>query len=207
MIPTIRRSRSQGSPGRGTTSTEHARPHWLVLDFGQLGGLDPSDAERFIEGLRAISIAQFPDPIEFDVSETFAADWAGAEVVASVQRFELAALHIEDQICTGLREKATPATRVFGANCHEPTKLDDSAALGYSSYQDETGTTRWLVIGVIDSTDATVARITAPTGESVDVTTGPVNQFFDGRFFLADVMVDDSLRIGAAQIIVEDASP
>jgi hypothetical protein len=70
-----------------------------------------------------------------------------------------------------------------------------------------TGTTRWLVFGVIDSTDATAARITSPSGESGVAATGPVDQHIEGRFILVDVVVEDGLVVKTDEITVEDASP
>jgi hypothetical protein len=135
-------------------------------------------------------------------------DLVGAEVVASEDDFELAALGVGDQVCTKLTQTTVPATMMFASNCTESARLYELGIVDLLSLDETDGesNTTYLIIGVIDSATATAARITSPSGESVVAATGPVNQAIDGRFFLARLEVDDSAGI-RGQFTIEDASP
>jgi hypothetical protein len=174
-----------------------------------LHDLDRSEAERFIEGLRAASIEQFPGPIAVDGPDGLSVidpnDPDDAEVVASDDRFELTAVQVGDQVCTRLKETAVPVTMTFVANCRESTRLTEPGIVDFDPL-DPTETDH-LIIGVIDSPSATAVRITSPGGESVVVPTGPVNQAIDGRFFLARLDLDVSNGIRLDRFTIEDASP
>ena len=50
-------------------------------------------------------------------------DLVGAEVVASDEDFELAALRVGDQVCTKLTQTTVPATMTFASNCTESARL------------------------------------------------------------------------------------
>jgi hypothetical protein len=92
-----------------------------------LRGLDEVEAVWFIEGLRAASIEQFPGPIQYDTADGLSVvdgdDLVGAEVVASEDDFELAALGVGDQVCTKLTHTTVPATSSFASNCTESARL------------------------------------------------------------------------------------
>jgi hypothetical protein len=172
-----------------------------------LHGLDEVEAVRFIEGLRAVSVEQFPGPIAVDGPDGVSVinEPGDAEIVASDDRFELTAVQAGDQVCTKLEETTVPATMHFSANCWESTRFAESRIVDFHPL-DETDTNH-LIIAVIDSPNATAARITSPGGESVVVPTGPVNQAIDGRFFLARLDLDVGNGIRLDQFTIEDASP
>ena len=174
-----------------------------------LHGLDRSEAQRFIEGLRAASVEQFPGPIASDGADGLSVidpdDGARAEVVASDDRFQLTAVQVGDQVCTKLAETAVPATMTFAANCWESTGLIDLGIVDLFPLDDTD--TNHLIVGFIDSSSATAVRVTAPSGESVVVPTGPVNRAIDGRFFLARLDLDVSDGIRLDRFTIEDASP
>jgi hypothetical protein len=178
-----------------------------------LHGLDRSEAERFIEGLRAAPFEQFPGPIVVDGADGLSVidvdDAGDAEIVASDDRFELSAAQVGDQVCTKLEETVVPVTATFAANCWESERLDDLGIVDLYALDGTDGSrnARYLIIGVVDSADITAARITSPSGESVVVATGPANQAIDGRFFLARLELDDSAGIRLDQFTIEDASP
>jgi hypothetical protein len=174
---------------------------WLSLR-----GLDRSEAERFIEGLRAVSIEQFPGPIAVDSANGLSVidpnDPREGEIVASDDRFELTAVRGGDRVCTKLEETTVPATITFSANCWESIRFNEQGIVHIQPIAPPPNTMH-LIIGVIDSPDATAARITSPDGVSVVVPTGPVNQAIDGRFFLARLDLD----AGNGHFTIEDASP
>jgi hypothetical protein len=93
----------------------------------------------------------------------------------------------------------------FAANCWESTRLTEPGIVDLYTLDDTD--TRHLIIGVVDAPNATAARITSPSGESVVVPTGPVNQAIDGRFFLARLDLDASNGIRFDHFTIEDASP
>ena len=171
-----------------------------------LDGLDRSHAEQFIEGLRAIPIEQFPNPIVSDgLSVIDTNDPDRADIVARDDRFELTAVRVGDQVCTKLEETTVPATMTFAGNCWESTSLAEPGIVDLFSL--EITATLHLIIGVFDSPDATAVRITSPDGNSVVAPTGPVNQAIDGRFFLARLDVDVTNGIQEDRFTIEDASP
>jgi hypothetical protein len=169
--------------------------------------LDRSEAERFIEGLRAVPIEQFPVPISFNgadgLSVTYPDDLADAEIVASDDRFEIAALQIGGHACMKLEETTVPAPRTFAPNCWRA--LNGSGIVDLYPIGDTD--TEFLIAGVIDSSVATAVRVTSPAGDSVVVPTGPANEAIDGRFFLARLILDVSNGIRLDQFTIEDASP
>jgi hypothetical protein len=174
-----------------------------------LHGLDRSEAERFIEGLRAVPIEQFPGPIASDGADGLTVTGpdavADAEIVASDDQFELTAVQVGDQVCTKLSQTAVPVTMTFAANCAPSSRLDESGIIDLSPL-DQTDTNH-LIIGVVDSASATAVRVTSPDGESVVVPTGPVNRAIDGRFFLARLDLDVGNGIRLDRFTIEDASP
>lgn len=171
-----------------------------------LHGLDRSEAERFIEGLRAVTVEQFPGPIAVDGADGVSVinDPRDAELVANDNRFELTAVQSGGQVCTKLEDTSIPATMTFAANCFGSERYAESAIIDLYAL-DETDTSH-LLIGVIDSPSAMAVRLTAPTGESVVVPTGPVNAAIDGRFFLARLVLDISDGIRLDLFTIEDAS-
>jgi hypothetical protein len=174
-----------------------------------LHGLDRSEAERFIEGLRAASVEEFPGPIASDGADGLSViDPSGsdeAEVVASDDQFQLTAVRVGDRVCTKLEQLAVPVTMTFAANCWETTMFADSGIVDFVSL--DPADTSQLFIGVIDAPSATAVRISSPDGESVVVPTGPVNQAIDGRFFLARLELDIGDGIRLDRFTIEDASP
>ena len=182
---------------------------WVSFD-----GLDRLESERFIEGLRAVPFEQFPVPISFNgadglsngadgLSVTYPDDLADAEIVASDDRFELAALQVGGHACMKLEETTVPAPRMFAPNCWRV--LNGSGIVDLYPIGDTD--TEFLIAGVIDSSVATAVRVTSPEGDSVVVPTGPVNQAIDGRFFLARLDLDVANGIRLDQFTIEDASP
>ncbi|WP_420451463.1 hypothetical protein [Ilumatobacter sp.] len=174
-----------------------------------LHGLDRSEAERFIEGLRAIPIEQFPNPIASDspdgLSVTDNNNTDGAEIVATDDEFELTAVRVSDQVCTKLEQTTDPVTMTFAANCWDSERLADSGIVDFVPV--DLTDTEHLIIAILDSSNAMSVRITSPDGESVVVPTGPANQAIDGRFFLARLILDVSDGIRLDQFTIEDASP
>ena len=128
-----------------------------------------------------------------------------AEAVAGDDRFELTAARAGDQVCTKLEETTVPATMTFAGNCVEAARLDESGIVDL--YSLDATDTEHLIIGVLDSPDATAVRITSPDGNTVVAPTGPANQAIDGRFFLArlDLEVGNGIRLD--RFTIEDASP
>jgi hypothetical protein len=180
---------------------------WVYLD-----GLDKLEAERLIEGLRAVSIDQFPGAITFDGADGLSVidpndlnDLNDPDIVASDNQFELTAVQVGDQVCTKLEETTVPVTATFSANCTESAQLEQLGIVDL--YPLDPTDTKHLIIGVVDSPSPTVVRITSPDGESVVVPTGPVNQVIDGRFFRARLDLDVSNGIRLDQFTIEDASP
>ena len=186
-----------------------------VANIGQfsvwvyLHGLDRLEAERFIEGLRAIPIEQFGGQVAEDGADGLSvidADGEGAaDIVASDDQFELTAVQVGDQVCTKLTETTVPATMTFAANCWDSTMFAESGVQDLYPL-DPTDTTH-LIIGVIDSTNATSVQITSPDGETVVVPTGPATEAIDGRFFLARLDLDASNGIRLDLFTIEDVSP
>ena len=164
--------------------------------------LSESEVQRFIEGLRAVPLAQFPAPISFN-GHTYPNDLADAEIVASDDRFELAALQVGDSACMQLEETNVSAPRTFAPNCWRA--LNGSGIVDLYPIDDTD--TEFLIIGVIDSSVATAVRVTSPEGESVIVPTGPPNQATYGRFFLARLDLDASNGFRLDQFTIEDATP
>ena len=179
---------------------------WVYLD-----GLDRSEAERFIEGLRAVPFEQFPSSIVVDGADGVSVidpdtdDTDAAEIVASDDQFELTAVPTTGQVCMKLEQITVPVTMTFAANCWASERLADSGIVDL--YALDTTDTEHLLIGVLDSPDATAVRLTSPDGESVVVETGPANQVIDGRFFLARLDMDIGNGIRLDQFTIEDASP
>lgn len=160
---------------------------WVYLD-----GLDRPEAERFVEGLRAVPIEQYPGPIVVDGPDGVAviSDPGAAEVVATDERFEVTAVQAGAQVCTKLADTSVPPTMFAGANCEESSLLSETGIIDhYPLPETDSGV---LVVGVIDAPDATAVRITSPAGDSVEVPTGPATGLIDGRFFLARVPLDTS---------------
>jgi hypothetical protein len=174
--------------------------------FVYLHGLDRWEAERFIEGLRAVRVDEFPDPIVVDgPDEVSVVNGPGeTEVVASDDRFELTAVRSGDQVCIELRDTSVPPTMRFAANCVESTMLDRSTIVDFYPL-DETDTEH-VVVGVVDAPGATAVRVAAPGGEPVVTTTGPANQVVGGRFFLARLTFDVAGGIRLDRFSIEDAS-
>lgn len=179
------------------------------IDLG-LHGLDRSEAERFIEGLRAVPFEQFAGPVTIDGADGLEviadpSNTNGAQIVATDDEFELTAVRVLDQVCTKLEQTTDPVTMTFAANCWGSTSLADPGIVDLFSL--EITATLHLIIGVFDSPDATAVRITSPDGNSVVAPTGPDNRAIDGRFFLArlDLDVADGIRLD--HFTIEDASP
>jgi len=174
-----------------------------------LHGLDRSEAQQFIEGLRAASIEQFPGPVVSDGADGLSVidpnDSGDAEVVASDDQFELTAVQVGDQVCTKLEQTTVPATMTFAANCWETTRLTELGIVDL--YPLDATDTKHLIIGVIDSPNTTAVRVTSPEGASAVVPTGPGNRAIDGRFFLARLDLDASSEIFLDRFTIEDASP
>lgn len=175
-----------------------------------LHGLDRLQAERFINGLRAVPGEQFPGQrVALDGDDGLSVlDVDGrqnAEVVASNDRFELTAVQVGDQVCTKLTETTVPVTMMWTADCWKSTRFTESGI--HDLYPLDALDTTHMIIGVVDSPNATAVQITAPDGESVVVPTGPANQTIDGRFFLAQIDLDISNGIVFDRFTVEDASP
>ena len=169
--------------------------------------LERSEAQRLIEGIRAVPLEQFPVPISFTGvdgrSVTFPDDLADAEIVASDDRFELAAVQVGGSACMTLKESNVSTSRMFAPKCWRA--LNGSGIFDVQPIGD-TGT-EFLIAGVIDSSVATAVRVTSPDGASVVVSTGPPNQATDGRFFLArlDLSAGNGTRLD--RFTIEDASP
>ena len=186
-----------------------------VANIGQfsvwvyLHGLDRLEAERFIEGLRAIPIEQFRGQVAEDGADGLSVIDAdgeeAADIVASDDQFELTAVQVGDQVCTKLTETTVPATMTFAANCWDSTMFAESGVQDLYPL-DPTDTTH-LIIGVIDSTNATSVQITTPDGETAVVPTGPATKAIDGRFFLARFDLDASNGIRLDLFTIEDVSP
>jgi hypothetical protein len=186
-----------------------------VANIGQfsiwvyLHGLDRLEAERFIDGLRAVPIEEFPGQVARDGGDGLSVidrdDTAAANVVASDERFELTAVQVGNQVCTKLTETIVPATMTFAANCWDATMFIESGV--QDLFPLDTTDTTHLIIGVTDSPDATSVQITSPAGESVIVPTGPANDAIDGRFFLARLDLDVRNGIRLDLFTIEDVSP
>lgn len=182
---------------------------WLYLS-----GLDAAEAERFLEGLRAVPLEQFPHPITvdgadglevLDPADTEPSDTEGGKVVATDDEFEFTAVRVSDQVCTKLEQTTEPVTMTFAANCWSAERLDESGIVDFISL--DMTDTKHLIIGVIDSTSATAVQITSPDGTATVVPTGPSNQAIDGRFFLARLDFDGNNGIDFSDFEIEDASP
>ena len=158
-IPIIRRSSLAGLTW-GWNDFETAR----VANIGQfsvwvyLHGLDRPEAERFIDGLRAVPIDEFLGQVARDGADALSVididNTEAADAVASDERFELTAVQIGDQVCTKLTETTVPATMTFGATCWESTGFTESGVQDLYPL-DPTDTTH-LIIGIIDSPNASV---------------------------------------------------
>lgn len=144
------------------------------IDLG-LHGLDRSEAERFIEGLRAVPFEQFPGPVTIDgddgleaidPADTDLSNTNGARVVATDDEFELTAVRALDQVCTKLEQTTDPVTMTFAANCWDSERLADSGVVDFVPV--DATDTEHLIIAILDSSSATSVRITSwrPAGVS-----------------------------------------
>ena len=171
-----------------------------------LHGFDRPTAERFIEGLRAVPVEEFPGTIAVDGADGFSVvnGEGDPEVVARDDRFEFTAVQSGDQVCTKLEDLDVPPTAFFAGNCLASTMYAGSTIVDLYPLDDTD--TLHLIIGVIDSPGATAVQLTSPAGESVVVPTGPVNSAIDGRFFLARLALDTDDGIRLDRFTIEDVS-
>ncbi len=109
-------------------------------------------------------------------------------------------------MCTKLEETTVPATMTFAGNCVGRQRGWTSPE-SWISIRSMLTDTEHLIIGVLDSPDATAVRITSPDGNTVVAPTGPANQAIDGRFFLARLDLEVSNGIRLDRFTIEDASP
>jgi hypothetical protein len=135
-----------------------------------------------------------PTPASTSLPEPTAPD----EVVASNEQAELTATRVGVEVCTQLTKKTPHVSVTFSAYCLDSTRFTETGVHLHYPYlpmiANVGGTTpstatQVIIVGVIDSPDATAVQITFD-GQSVVVPTGPINQAIDGRFFLATVEWD-----------------
>lgn len=180
----------------------------------RFSGLEPVEARRFVEGLRAGALEQYPGPIGIDdggggVAVIDGGELAGGEIVASDDQFEATAARVGDDVCLNLRQTTVPVTASFSPDCYGPDWFGGVGIIDLYALDgaEMTADAPYLIVGRIDDPDATAVRVIEPGGSSTVVETGPTNDVIDGRFFLAYLDIDDRSGIRVDQFVIEDASP